>query len=151
MNKWQSVGLLLVGLALGVVAIVVVQKLSAEGDTTGPVEPSPQPQATVPDGLKFRTATTFQEGVPAKVHVLKELSPETKIAASRFRCVCGCPDDLLACACQKDPGGITMKNHLQDLVDQGMTNKQIDGEMVKAYGEEVMLFSRTETGTASAP
>ena len=149
MNKWQSVGLLFLGLVLGVVAIVVVQKLSADGGSA-PAEPSPEPQATITEGLEFRTST-LQEGVPAKIHVLKELSPETKIAASRFRCVCGCPDDLLSCSCQKDPGGITMKNHLQDLVEQGLTNEEIDREMVKAYGEEVLLFFKNKSGTASAP
>ena len=149
MSKWQSVGLLFLGLVLGVVAILVVQKPSAEGDSL-PAEPSPQPQASITEGLDFRTPTV-KEGIPAQIHVLKELSPETKIAASRFRCVCGCPDDLLACACQKDPGGIIMKNHLQDLVDQGLTNEEIDREMVKAYGEEVLLFFKTESGTASAP
>ncbi len=44
-----------------------------------------------------------------------------------------------------------MKNHLQDLVEQELTNQEIDREMVKAYGEEVLLFFKGKSGTASAP
>jgi cytochrome c-type biogenesis protein CcmH/NrfF len=40
-----------------------------------------------------------------------------------------------------------MKNFLQDLVDRGLSNEQIDRAMVEKYGEEVLLFLPDTAGT----
>ena len=135
MRKWLSAGLLVAVVAVAVVALGLLQK-SSPGEAAAPVPKSPAIGTTVVE----------QVSVP----VLGDLSPETRVAAERFRCICGCPDILSACLCTKNPGGITMKNTLQALVDRGLTGDDLDRTMVEKYGPEVLLFAPAHEPAASA-
>ncbi|MBI4160893.1 MAG: hypothetical protein HY509_00420 [Acidobacteria bacterium] len=108
---------------------------------------APPPVETPQEGL-VRDVPVVREKVT--VPVLVDLSPETLVASERFRCVCGCPDILSACRCNQDPGGITMMNFLQSLVDRGLSNEAIDREMAARYGEEVLLFSPAHRARSAA-
>jgi cytochrome c-type biogenesis protein CcmH/NrfF len=67
------------------------------------------------------------------------LTPEARIAAERYRCVCGCNDPLNVCTCTRTPGSIDMKKAVQELVDQKKMPAEIDQAMVARYGEAVLL------------
>ena len=88
--------------------------------------PRPASDPTAPGGRIEGVASTFM------------LSPAAQIQAEKFMCVCGCGMRLGACECEKDPGGITMKKHLQSLVEQGLAPREVSEEMVKRYGESVL-------------
>lgn len=78
-------------------------------------------------------------GTPITASAPMVLSPQARIAAERYRCVCGCNDPLAECTCTRRPGSIEMKEHLQDLVNRELTMTQIDEEMVSTYGDQVLL------------
>ncbi len=66
------------------------------------------------------------------------LSPAARVLAEKFMCVCGCEMLLAECTCKKDPGGISMKKHLQSLVDRRLSPPEVSDEMVRAYGSAVL-------------
>jgi hypothetical protein len=66
------------------------------------------------------------------------LSPEAQIQAERFMCVCGCGLRLGDCTCEEDPGSVTMKRHLQGLVDRGLKPAEVKAAMLEAYGPGVL-------------
>ena len=66
------------------------------------------------------------------------LSPQAQFQAETFMCVCGCEMRLGDCTCQEDPGSVTMKRYLQELVEQGMTPSQVRDAMVEKYGPAVL-------------
>jgi hypothetical protein len=140
MEKWFPAGLVLAGILVAVLGFTMFQRMQAgeipaaepaPAATGAPTETSP------PSGAVQKTVT---------MPILKQLSPETRVAAERFRCICGCPDVLSKCTCTKVPGSITMKNYLQDLVDRKLSNEAIDRAMIEKYGEEVLLFLPDSAG-----
>ncbi len=66
------------------------------------------------------------------------LSPQARLLAERFQCVCGCGDILSTCSCEKIPGSRDMKALLQKLVDEGRTPGEIRDEMIATYGPSVI-------------
>jgi cytochrome c-type biogenesis protein CcmH/NrfF len=133
MEKWFPAGLVLAGVIVAVLAFTMFQHMQAEE----------APAIAAPAGPETASGSTpptpaVQQSV--SFAVLNEISPETRVVAERFRCVCGCPDVVAVCRCSQDPGGITMMNFLQGLVDRGLSVEEIDRAMVDKYGEEVLLF-----------
>ena len=68
-----------------------------------------------------------------------DLSPQAQVASERYRCVCGCNDPLSECTCTQTPGSYDMKEHLQSLVDAGMSLEELDQGMVERYGDQALL------------
>jgi hypothetical protein len=66
------------------------------------------------------------------------LTPQAQVYAEKYMCVCGCGLRLGRCSCQKEPGGITMKSHLQSLVDQRLSPPDVTAAMVEKYGRAVL-------------
>ena len=67
------------------------------------------------------------------------LSPQARIMAERFMCVCGCNNmSLSTCNCLKTPGSRDMKQYLQELVNAGETPLSIQNAMVTRYGARVL-------------
>ena len=66
------------------------------------------------------------------------LSPQARLMAERFVCVCGCKDILSTCTCKKTPGSIDMKHYLQELVSGGKSPAEVEAAMVARYGEKVL-------------
>ena len=132
-KKFSFIALVVIAISAGIVAFALYGKM--RGATAGQTEVA-SPVAALTGGPGAGSALIETPLLPVQL----DLSPETRIAAERYRCICGCPDTLSACRCTKDPGGITMKNHLQGLVDRGLSTEELDQEMVKKYGEEVILF-----------
>lgn len=133
MEKWFPAGLVLAGVVVAVLAFTGFQHMQA-GEapaTAASAGPESASGTEPPTGAVQHSVTS---------PVLREISPETRVVAERFRCVCGCPDVISVCRCSQDPGGITMMNYLQGLVDRGLSVEEIDRAMVDRYGEEVLLF-----------
>lgn len=66
------------------------------------------------------------------------LSPQARLMAERFVCVCGCKDILSTCTCSETPGSHDMKKYLQQLVTEGKSPAEIETAMVARYGEKVL-------------
>lgn len=66
------------------------------------------------------------------------LSPQARLLAERFMCVCGCGDILSTCSCLQTPGSRDMKQLLQRLVDEGKSPSEIRTEMVAVYGQAAL-------------
>jgi len=66
------------------------------------------------------------------------LSPQARLMAERFVCVCGCNDILSTCNCKETPGSIDMKKYLQELVSDGKTPAEVEAAMVARYGDKVI-------------
>ncbi|HXI04019.1 MAG TPA: hypothetical protein VNI57_12660 [Candidatus Saccharimonadales bacterium] len=79
-----------------------------------------------------------EHGVVTAIATVVNLSPQARMLAENLKCVCGCGMRLGRCSCEKDPGGVSMKRHLQSLFDKGLTPDQVRAEMVKAYGTDVL-------------
>ena len=133
MKKFSFVAFVVIAISAGIVAFALYERM--RGETAGEAAET-FPVLAPTDGPEAGSVVRETLVLPVQL----DLSPETRIAAERYRCICGCPDTLSACTCTKDPGGITMKNHLQGLVDRGLSTGELDQEMLKKYGEEVLLF-----------
>ena len=72
------------------------------------------------------------------------LTPEARIIAERYRCVCGCGDPLSICTCTNTPGSRDMKRHLQSLVSAGRMSVEVDAGMIEKYGPQVLLSNPAE-------
>ncbi|MCZ6695780.1 MAG: hypothetical protein O7A63_04485 [Acidobacteria bacterium] len=90
-------------------------------------------------------------GIPITASAPAALSPQARVAVERYRCVCGCDDRLGECTCKQTPGSIDMKEHLQDLVNRGLTMTQIDEGMVAQYGDQALLSNPPTVGDAPDP
>jgi cytochrome c-type biogenesis protein CcmH/NrfF len=66
------------------------------------------------------------------------LSPQARLMAERFVCVCGCKDILATCTCNETPGSRDMKQYVQQLVAEGKTPAEVEAAMVARYGEKVL-------------
>lgn len=100
---------------------------AAAGEAPGPAAQAPAAAAEAPAG--DRTSAVFTD---------IELSPAAKMQAEKFDCICGCNLRLSKCFCEKTPGSIDMKQHLQKLVDSGLSPKEIEEGMIAKYGEAVI-------------
>ncbi len=130
-----------------IVGAVVVLGLIAYGVYRMREAPSPPP---APIDAAGEDAPL--EGTPITAVAPVALSPEARVAVERYRCVCGCNDPLSECTCSQSPGSIEMKNHLQDLVDRGLSMSAVDEGMVAAYGDQVLLTNSPagdDTGKAA--
>ncbi len=96
-------------------------------------------------------AVTPFTGTPIQASAPIALSPKARIAAERYRCICGCNDTLGECTCTRTPGSIDMKEHLVELVDRGLTMTQVDEGMVAKYGDQVLLSNPPAAGDAPEP
>lgn len=130
-------------LALGALLVLVGFAFWSGRDTVPaalPPAPPVEPTASVP-------STSFTESIPAAPppgSVITDsletiaLSPQARILAERFQCVCGCGDILVGCACTLTPGSRDMKQYLQQLVDEGKTPTEVEHAMVARYGPTVL-------------
>lgn len=66
------------------------------------------------------------------------MSPQARLMAERFKCICGCNLILATCTCGKTPGSRDMKKYLQTLVDEGKSPADIERDMIARYGDEVI-------------
>jgi cytochrome c-type biogenesis protein CcmH/NrfF len=102
---------------------------AADGST--PSRPAPLPSEPAPSGAgKGSTITAVLDDVA--------LSPQARLLAERFQCICGCKDILATCTCEKTPGSRDMKKYLQELVTQGKTPAEIEAAMIARYGQDVI-------------
>ena len=111
---------------------------------------APPEVATDPSVDAAAPVTPFT-GTPITASAPMALAPQTRVAAERYRCVCGCNDRLGDCTCTRTPGSIDMKKHLQDLVERGLTITQVDEGMVAKYGDQVLLSNPPAGGDAPDP
>ncbi|MFQ5877628.1 MAG: cytochrome c-type biogenesis protein CcmH [Acidobacteriota bacterium] len=121
---------------LGLVAAAVYRMNRTRAASARPPAAADQPGA--PRGGRAVTAA-----VPIK------LTPQARVAAERYRCVCGCNDPLSTCTCSRTPGSRDMKEYLQELVDQREGMQEIDRAMVERYGAAALLSNPpSESGTS---
>lgn len=118
---------------LPLLAVVILAACAGDGalEEDSGVEPPPADETEAAPPLEV-------PGIVTAVATHTTLSPQAQIQAEGLMCVCGCGMRLADCTCQKDPGGISMKKHLQSLVEEGLTPSQVEKAMVEAYGEAVL-------------
>jgi hypothetical protein len=106
---------------------------------------APASNGTAPAPGVLEVASDSSEGsvISAVAPVL--LSPEARVAAERYRCVCGCNDPLGECTCTQSPGSVEMKEHLEALVEQHRSVQEVDQGMIDRYGEQVLLSNPPAT------
>lgn len=110
------------------------------GETSGPA-PGSETAVVAPT-----QGTSLTEQIPAidqgqTIEAQVEdvaLTPQARLLAERFMCVCGCGDILSTCSCLKTPGSRDMKQLLQRLVDEGKSPSEIKTEMVAVYGQAAL-------------
>jgi len=139
------------GRIVGVVSLTLLFALLAFAFTIGR-------QGAVPAGLSpsQSVATPLQADMPTSgltgsipevmptagevtaVMSVVPLSPQARLLAERFQCVCGCKDILATCVCEKTPGSRDMKRYLQALVNEGKSPAEVEGAMVARYGPSVI-------------
>lgn len=122
------------GLVLISAALLVLTRRSAvppSGQESGSGS-TPQREASAPSG-----PTPVSGTVSATLEDVT-LSSAGRIQAEKFKCVCGCNLILAECTCKKTPGSVDMKQHLQQLVDGGLSPEQIERGMVEKYGSGVL-------------
>jgi hypothetical protein len=103
--------------------------LYRRGTTTSPAAPPP-----ASDG-----AAATEQGTPIVATAPFRLSPEAAILAERYRCICGCNDNLSVCTCRNPNGSEDMKRHLQGLADEGKTPEEADAAMEAKFGAASLL------------
>ena len=112
--------------------------------TSGPEEPA---QPGSPSGAP---GSTPAPGTPITAKIPYHLTPEASIVAENYRCVCGCPDRLSVCTCDKPKGSNEMKAYLQGLVNEKKTRAEIDAAMAAKYGPAVLLGTEPTQGSPSS-
>ena len=78
-------------------------------------------------------------GTPIVAQTPFRLSPEASILAERYRCICGCNDNLSVCTCRNTNGSEDMKRHLQGLANEGKTPDEADAAMEAKFGPACLL------------
>ena len=141
----------------GYVALAVLVGLVGiawlSGRPAGPSTPS-SPQTAAPPATSLSVPTTVelpQKGLTETVPPIAPrgteivarlddvtLSPQARLMAERFVCVCGCKDILSTCTCNETPGSRDMKQYVQQLVTEGKSPAEIEAAMVARYGEKVL-------------
>ena len=106
--------------------------LYRRGTATAPVPATAAPAA---EGQ----ASTETGGTAIVAQAPIRLSPEASILAERYRCICGCNDNLAVCTCKNDNGSEVMKKHLQSLADEGKTPEEADAAMEAKFGAACLL------------
>ncbi|HYV18508.1 MAG TPA: cytochrome c-type biogenesis protein CcmH [Verrucomicrobiae bacterium] len=82
---------------------------------------------------------TDEHGTPIIAKAPPRLSPEAAILAERYRCICGCNDNLSVCTCKNPNGSEDMKRAVQDLAAQGKTPEEADVAMEEKFGAACLL------------
>jgi hypothetical protein len=108
--------------------------LYRRGTTTSPAAVQPPAAATSESG-----DAAGQQGTPIVAQAPYRLSPEAAILAERYRCICGCNDNLSVCTCKNPNGSEDMKRHLQGLAEQGKTPEEADAAMEEKFGAACLL------------
>jgi hypothetical protein len=62
--------------------------------------------------------------------------------ASGLKCVCGCPDLLLACDCQNVRGAAEVKRYIMELLANGRSESEARVELVNKYGAAIQRVGR---------
>ena len=62
--------------------------------------------------------------------------------ASGLKCVCGCPDLLLACDCQNVRGAAEVKRYIMELLANGRSESEARVELVNRYGAAIQRVGR---------
>lgn len=107
--------------------------LYRRGTTSAPgAAPAP---ATADSGA----APTDEGGTPIVAQTPFRLSPEASILAERYRCVCGCNDNLSVCTCRNPNAAEDMKRLLQGLANEGKTPEEADAAMEAKFGAASLL------------
>ena len=84
-------------------------------------------------------ASTETGGATIAAQAPIRLSPEASILAERYRCICGCNDNLAVCTCKTYNGSEVMKKHLQTLADEGKSPEEADAAMEAKFGAACLL------------
>jgi hypothetical protein len=121
-------------LAGAVVLIGLVGFALYRRGTTSTPATAETPAAAATDG-----ATPAEQGTPIVAKAPYRLSPEAAILAERYRCICGCNDNLSVCTCRNPNGSEDMKRHVQELADAGKTPEEADAAMEEKFGAASLL------------
>jgi hypothetical protein len=84
-------------------------------------------------------AAAGEQGTPIVARAPIKLSPEAAILTERYRCICGCNDNLSVCTCKNPNGSEDMKRAVQDLAGQGKTPEEADRAMEEKFGAASLL------------
>jgi hypothetical protein len=95
--------------------------------------------AGTPAATDGAAATTDEGGTPIVAQPPFRLCPEASILAERYRCICGCNDNLSVCTCRNPNGSEDMKRHLQGIADAGKTPEEADAAMEAKFGPACLL------------
>lgn len=142
MSKGRIVGFAaLAALVILVGAAVWSSREAAPGDPGAPAVPldAGLPGVEQPSLTQSVPTLPRQQGsiVSATIEDVV-LSPQARLLAERFQCVCGCEDILATCTCKETPGSRDMKQYLQELVNGGKTPAEVESAMVARYGQNVI-------------
>lgn len=137
-SKGRLAGILALGALLVLLAIAFIPGRSENASAPGTTA-APPPITAVPGTSLTQEIPTIDQGqtITASAEDVA-LTPQARLLAERFMCVCGCGDILSTCSCLKTPGSRDMKQMLQRLVDEGKSPAQIKTEMVAAYGQAAL-------------
>ena len=100
---------------------------------------SPPVTAETPATASDSAAATDEHGTPIIAKAPPRLSPEAAILTERYRCICGCNDNLSVCTCKNPNGSEDMKRYVQDLAAQGKTPEEADAAMEEKFGAASLL------------
>jgi cytochrome c-type biogenesis protein CcmH/NrfF len=140
MASGASKGRLAGFLALGALLVLLAIAFLPGGSETTPPDPAAVITTTPDVGTSLTEAIPeIDEGglITASAEDVA-LSPQARLLAERFQCVCGCGDILSTCSCLQTPGSRDMKRLLQRLVDEGKSPTEIKTEMVAVYGQAAL-------------
>lgn len=107
--------------------------LYRRGTTSSPVDTN-TPAATAESG-----EATDAQGTPIVAKAPMKLTPEAAILAERYRCICGCNDNLSVCTCRNPNGSEDMKKQVQELADAGKSPEEADAAMESKFGAACLL------------
>jgi cytochrome c-type biogenesis CcmH protein len=94
--------------------------------------------AETPAATTTETGAT-EQGTPIVAKAPMRLTPEAAILAERYRCICGCNDNLSVCTCKNPNGSEDMKKYVQDLATQGKSPEEADQAMEEKFGAAALL------------
>ncbi|HET8946865.1 MAG TPA: cytochrome c-type biogenesis protein CcmH [Candidatus Polarisedimenticolia bacterium] len=100
---------------------------------------TPATAETSAAGASDTAAPADEKGTPIIAKAPFRLSPEAAILAERYRCICGCNDNLSVCTCKNPNGSEDMKRHVQGLADQGKSPEEADAAMEEKFGAASLL------------
>jgi hypothetical protein len=140
LSRGQVAGLAAVGALVALTGAALYSSRGGapapEGERAAETAPSAPTEAPITSSGTPSPESSNKEGasITAQVEEIM-LSPQARILAERFTCVCGCKDILATCSCEKTPGSRDMKKYLQQLVDEGKAPADVEAAMIARYGE----------------